>query len=52
VEQHDLGAAAEVLGWRPEHDFIEFVADLQRRDAAGEDVSGLLAPGRIPARVA
>jgi nucleoside-diphosphate-sugar epimerase len=49
VEQHDLGEAAEVLGWRPEHDFLEFLADLQRRDAAGEDVSGLLAPGRIPA---
>ncbi|GAA1160162.1 hypothetical protein GCM10009630_67840 [Kribbella jejuensis] len=49
VEQHDLSEAAELLGWRPEHDFVEFLADLQRRDAAGEDVGSLWAPGRIPA---
>jgi hypothetical protein len=48
VEQHDLAEAADVLGWRPEHDFLEFVRDLQRRDAAGEDVAALRAPGRIP----
>lgn len=49
VEQHDLSAAADLLGWRPQHDFIEFLEDLQRREAAGEDVNDLWAPGRIPA---
>jgi nucleoside-diphosphate-sugar epimerase len=49
VEQHDLSEAADLLGWRPEHDFVEFITDLQRREAAGEDVGALWAPGRIPA---
>lgn len=49
VEQHDLSEAADLLGWRPQHDFVEFLADLQRRENAGEDVESLWAPGRIPA---
>ncbi|MGW5193384.1 NAD-dependent epimerase/dehydratase family protein [Kribbella sp. NPDC004138] len=49
VEQHDLSAASDLLGWRPQHDYIEFLQDLQRREAAGEDVDALWAPGRIPA---
>lgn len=50
VEQHDLGEAAEVLGWRPRHDFLEFVRDLAARDAAGEDLAAIRAPGLLPTR--
>lgn len=49
VEQHDLSEAERLLGWVPAHDFVEFLTDLQRRDAAGDDVGSLWAPGQLPA---
>jgi nucleoside-diphosphate-sugar epimerase len=48
VEQHDLSEAERLLGWVPKHDFVEFLTDLQRRDAAGVDVASLWAPGQLP----
>ena len=48
VEQHDLSEAARVLGWRPQVGFVEFLRDLKARDARGEDVAGLWAPGQLP----
>ena len=49
VERHDLSEADRLLGWRPEFGFIEFLKDLKARDARGEDVRALWAPGQIPA---
>jgi nucleoside-diphosphate-sugar epimerase len=51
VEQHDLSKAERLLGWVPAHDFTEFLTDLARRDAAGEDVGSLWAPGQLPTEV-
>jgi nucleoside-diphosphate-sugar epimerase len=48
VEQHDLDEAARVLGWRPRVGFLEFLRDLQERDARGDDVTTLLVPGELP----
>src|SRR5437763_1411086 len=48
VEQHDLSEAKDLLGWEPRVGFVDFLRDLQRRDAHGEDVRGLWAPGQIP----
>ena len=48
VEQHDLSEAAEKLGWTPKIGFAEFLRDLSQRDANGEDVRGLWAPGQLP----
>ena len=48
VEQHDLSEAAQILGWTPQVGFIEFLRDLQKRDARGEDVRALWAPGQLP----
>ncbi len=48
MEQHDLGEAERLLGWTPAHDIVDFLVDLQRRDAAGVDVRALWAPGRLP----
>jgi nucleoside-diphosphate-sugar epimerase len=52
VEQHDLSEAADVLGWRPAVGFLDFLRDLQRRDAAGDDVGSLLVPGALADAVA
>ena len=49
VEQHDLSQAAQKLEWQPQIGFLEFLRDLQMRDARGEDVQQLWAPGRLPA---
>ena len=49
VEQHDLSEAARVLGWTPQHNFTDFLHDLKARDARGEDIAKLWAPGQIPA---
>lgn len=49
VEQHDLGEAKRLLGWEPQHNFLQFVTDLQAREARGEDVTKLWAPGQLPA---
>ncbi len=48
VEQHDLSAAAQVLGWRPAVGFTDFLRDLAARDARGEDVQALWVPGELP----
>jgi nucleoside-diphosphate-sugar epimerase len=49
VEQHDLSEAGRLMDWRPEIGFVEFLQDLKARDARGEDVRSLHAPGRLPA---
>jgi len=48
VEQHDLSEAARVLGWTPQFNFVTFLRDLQARDARGDDVVNLWAPGQLP----
>jgi nucleoside-diphosphate-sugar epimerase len=48
VEQHDLSEAARQIGWRPAVGFLDFLKDLQARDARGEDVYSLWAPGQLP----
>lgn len=48
VEQHDLSEAGDTLGWMAKHNFVEFLRDLQTRDARGEDVENLWAPGQLP----
>jgi hypothetical protein len=48
VEQHDLTEAEQMLDWRPAYGIVEFLTDLQRRDARGEDVRSLWAPGQTP----
>jgi nucleoside-diphosphate-sugar epimerase len=48
VEQHDMSEAARLLDWRPKSGFLEFLRDLQEREARGEDVRKLWAPGQIP----
>lgn len=48
VEQHDLSEAEHLLGWTPKFGFAEFLRDLKERDANGEDVTKLWAPGQIP----
>lgn len=48
VEQHDLGEAERLLGWKPQVTFVDFLRDLKARDARGEDVSSLWAPGQLP----
>jgi nucleoside-diphosphate-sugar epimerase len=47
VEQHDLAAAREVLDWAPRIGFLDFLRDLQARDARGEDVRSLVVPGTM-----
>jgi len=49
VEQHDLTDAERRLGWKPAVGFLDFLRDLQARDARGEDVAALWAPGELPA---
>ncbi len=48
VEQHDLTEAERRLGWRPAVGFLDFLRDLQARDARGDDVTGLWVPGELP----
>lgn len=49
LEQHDLSEAARLLGWKPQVNGLTFLRDLQRRDAAGEDMNKLFANGELPA---
>ena len=49
VEQHDLTEAERVLGWQPRVGFLDFLRDLQARDARGEDVAALRVLGELPA---
>ena len=48
VEQHDLSEAERLMGWTPKVGFVEFLRDLQERDARGEDVTKLWASGQLP----
>jgi hypothetical protein len=48
VEQHDLAEAERRLGWKPRVGFLDFLRDLQARDARGEDVAALWVPGELP----
>lgn len=48
VEQHDLSEAAEVLGWKPQIGFLEFLRDLKERDERGADVTKLWVPSELP----
>ena len=48
VEQHDMSEAERLMGWTPKIGFTEFLHDLQGRDARGEDVAKLWAPGQLP----
>ncbi|MGV3615748.1 MAG: NAD-dependent epimerase/dehydratase family protein [Fimbriimonas sp.] len=48
VEQHDLSEAGRLFGWKPKIGFTEFLTDLKARDARGEDVRALWAPGQLP----
>jgi hypothetical protein len=49
LEQHDLSQAAQLMNWKPTINFLDFLKDLRQRDASGQDVSQLWAPGTIPA---
>lgn len=48
IEQHDMSEAREKLNWTPQHNFLEFLRDLQTRDSRGKDVHSLWAPGQLP----
>lgn len=48
VEQHDLGAAREQIGWEPRVNFLDFLRDLARREARAEDLQNLWVPGGLP----
>jgi len=48
IEQHDMSEAERLTGWTPKVGFVEFLTDLAARDARGEDVANLWAPGQIP----
>jgi nucleoside-diphosphate-sugar epimerase len=48
VEQHDLADAERRLNWKPAVGFLDFLRDLQARDARGEDVNSLWTPGELP----
>lgn len=48
LEQHDLGEAHRLLGWKPTVNGLTFLRDLQKREAAGEDVTNLWAAGELP----
>lgn len=48
VEQHDLTEADRLLDWRPRYRIVDFLIDLRQRDARGEDIRSLWAPGQTP----
>ena len=48
VEHHDLSEAERLMGWTPRVGFVEFLRDLQQRDAKGEDVRAITVPGELP----
>ena len=47
VEQHDLSEAKSLLGWEPKFGFVEFLTDLQARDARGENIHALQTPSDL-----
>ncbi len=47
VEQHDLSEAKTRMGWEPKVGFMEFLRDLQSRDARGENVRALWSPSDL-----
>ena len=44
-----MADARRLLGWSPAVNFATFLADLARRDAAGQDVAALQTTGELPA---
>jgi nucleoside-diphosphate-sugar epimerase len=48
VEQHDLSETVNILGWKPQIGFIEFLRDLKKRDELGLDIAGLIVPSELP----
>ena len=48
IEQHNMSEAERLMGWAPKIGFAEFLRDLQSRDARGEDMTKLWAPGQLP----
>ncbi len=48
VEQHDLGEAERVLGWKPQVNFQSFLRSLEDRSARGQDLRKLQVPGELP----
>jgi len=48
IEQHDMSEVERLMGWAPKIGFAEFLRDLQSRDARGEDMTKLWAPGQLP----
>ncbi len=47
VEQHDLSEAKARIGWEPKVGFVEFLQDLQTRDARGENIRALFTPSDL-----
>jgi nucleoside-diphosphate-sugar epimerase len=47
VEQHDLSEARNLLGWEPQHGFVEFLEGLRERDERGENMSTLWTPSDL-----
>jgi nucleoside-diphosphate-sugar epimerase len=47
VEQHDLSEAKERMGWEPNIGFVEFLRDLQAREARGENIRALFTPSDL-----
>ncbi len=47
VEQHNLTEARALIGWEPKIGFLDFLRDLQLRDANGEDCSALFTPSDL-----
>lgn len=47
VEQHNLSEAKTLLGWEPKVGFLEFLRDLQARDARGEEIRALFTPSDL-----
>ena len=50
VEQHDMSEAESTLGWTPKISFVTFLQDLAEREARGEDIRSLWAPGQLGER--
>jgi nucleoside-diphosphate-sugar epimerase len=48
LEQHDMSEAARLMGWKPSFNILNFLRDLQARDARGEDVKKIWASGEVP----
>ena len=47
VEQHDLSEAKAQMDWEPKIGFVEFLRDLQTREARGEEIRSLFTPSDL-----